>query len=280
MVHGDTMAEKSLDPSDMRRGFRTRTPTGVLAVALLLFPMACVAPPFPGFRLQDPPDHFLYDANSGQAALIFPEREVMGQGAWWRMTPNDEHASIAITRFRGPVTLEDVEAARGRYAGRVAQMGGGRVSQLQFLRIDDREAWGWEEHHLLGEELSALAYRTVVLYDTMAVALEFYADMDEWMDPTLQKEVLLSYGFGQARILWGWVITLLLLGGVAVGGFLRSVTKSAGKTLANTEYDLPSIPKDDPTEGGADPEATGGADPGAAREPGEEEPHPDIPAPS
>ncbi len=232
------MTEKGSTPTVGGAG-----PRGVIAVVglALLLSGGCSAPPFTGFQLQDPPDGFLYDPDFEQEGVIFPDREVVVHGAWWKMNPTDEHATIAITHFRGQGTIEEVEAARETFAERIAIEDGGEATQLQFLRIDGREAWGWEEHYPARGELSALAYRTVVLYDTAMVALEFHSDMEEWMDPAAQKAVLLSFGLGEVRVLWGWVIALLVLGAVAVGGFLRRVTKSADRPLVSTDYELLTI---------------------------------------
>jgi hypothetical protein len=237
------MPEKNPIPAGPQGSRPCGFPPVAPALFLLFLPLACVSPPFRGYQIQDPPEGFLYDANSSEAQVIFPHREILNHGAWWRMNVNDQHASIFITRFRGSATVEDVEAARDSYAAMVARSGGGEVTQLQFLRIDGREAWGWEEHRGSRGEPSAVAYRTVVLYDTMAISLEFFSDMPELMDASLQKGALASFGYGKTRILWGWVITLLLLAGVLVVGFFRRVSRSANKPLVTTDYDLPSIPK-------------------------------------
>ena len=256
------MAEKSSIP--LRRQGLNRIGSAALALVLLSVPLACVTPPFRGYQIQDPPEGFLYDANSSQAAILFPEREVIAHGAWWRLTTDDRNASIAITRFRGVATVEEVERARDRYAAAVDRSGGGEVTQLQFLRIDGREAWGWEEHRLHNGEPSAVAYRTVVLYDTMAIALEFFSDIPEWMDAPRQEAVLATFALGETRILWGWVIAILVLAGGLFGGFIRHVTKNADKPLTITEYQLPSIPRDEPEPdkplppGGGGDEAGGG----------------------
>jgi hypothetical protein len=273
------MAEKNRIPAGTQGRMMG---SAALALVLLSFPLACVSPPFRGYQIQDPPEGFLYDANSTQAAMVFPDREVVSQGAWWRMTTDDRYASISITRFRGAASIEDVEIARDLYEARVAQSGGGEVTQLQFRRIDGREAWGWEEHRRLNGEVNAVASRTVVLYDTMAVALEFYSDISEWMDPARQEAALASFAYGETRILWGWLITILLLAGGLVGGFLRHVSRTAGQPLTSTEYKLPSIPKEDAgKEGQIYPHPPGGMAPGPAGPPSGPEPkapdsgHPD-----
>jgi hypothetical protein len=221
----------------------------VLGFLLLSSPVACVAPPYRGYQIQDPPEGFLYDDDSSEAQVVFPDREMLSHGAWWRMSPDDQYASIFITRFRGAAGVEDVEAARSRYESAVAQSGGGEVTQLQFLRIDGREAWGWEEHRRNRGELVAVAYRTVVLYDTMAISLEFYSEMPALMDPALQKAALASFGYGKTRVLWGWLVPLVLVGGVLVVGFFRRLAGRAAGPLADTDYELPSIPRGGSEEG-------------------------------
>lgn len=238
------MAEKNWVPAG-KHGRKTPGVAGLL-LALLSIPVACAPPAFMGYQIQDPPEGFLYDASSTQADMVFPDREVMSHGAWWRMGTDDQYASISITRFRGAVTVEDVERVRDRYEAGVAQSGGGEVTQLQFHRIDGREAWGWEEQRRLDGELSAVASRTVVLYDTMAIVLEFYSDMPEWMDPSRQEAALASFAYGEPRILWGWLFVLLVLVAGLVGGFIRRISRTADRPLANTEYKLPSIPRGEP----------------------------------
>jgi len=215
----------------------------LLSLALLSLPSACASPAFPGYQIQEPPEHFLYDASSTQDLMIFPDREVMAHSAWWRMDTDDRQASIAITRFRGAATADEVEEARGRYVRALADSGGGEVTPLQFLRIDGREAWGWEEHREADGQLSSVVSRTVVLYDTMAIGLEFYSDIPEWMDPLKQKATLATFGYGRTRILWGWLILFLALAGVGLGRLGRRLAKATKSTLAPTDYELPSIPK-------------------------------------
>lgn len=227
------------------------------ALFLLLLPIACVAPSFRGYQIQQPPEGFLYDASSSEAQLVFPDREVLSQSSWWRMNVNDQQASIFVTRFRGATTVDEVEEARSRYESAVARSGGGEVTQLQFLRIDGREAWGWEERRRSQGEIVAVAYRTVVLYDTMAVSLEFYSDMPEFMDPSLQRATLTSFGYGETRILWGWIILLILACAALVVAFFRRVTGSTAGSMTTTDYDLPSISTGPEEEGG-----TGGSPPG------------------
>lgn len=260
------MAEKKWIPTG-QRGLKAPGAAGLL-LAVLSIPVACASPAFMGYQIQDPPEGFLYDPSSTQADLVFPDREVMNHGAWWRMGDDDQYASISITRFRGAATVEDVEGARNWHEARVAQSGGGEVTQLQFRRIDGREAWGWEEKRRLEGELSAVASRTVVLYDTMAIALEFYSDMPEWMDPSRQEAVLASFAYGEPRILWGWFFVLLVLVAGLVGGFIRRVSRTADRPLADTGYKLPSIPSGEPgTAPAISPPPGGTGMPGPARPP-------------
>lgn len=240
------MAE--MPPPPLGRQGRNRHGSAALALLLLSIPLACASPSFRGYQIQDPPEGFLFDASSTQATILFPDREVMSHGAWWRMSTDDRSSSISITRFRGAATVEDVEVARNRFAAALADTDGGEVTQLQFLRIDGREAWGWEEHGHLSGEIRTVAYRTVVLYDTMAIALEFVSDMPEWLDPARQKATLTSFALGETRILWGWITAILLLFGGVIAGFLRHVSKNADKPLTTTEYQLPSIIKEGPVE--------------------------------
>lgn len=258
---------------------RETGPRRLIAVAgvVLLLSGGCSAPPYTGFQLQDPPDGFLYDPDFQQEEVLFPDREVVVHGAWWKMNPTDEHATIAVTHFRGPGTIEEVEAAREASSERIASEEGGNATQLQFLRIDGREAWGWEEHYPSGEGLSALAYRTVVLYDTAMVALEFHSDMEEWMDPAAQKTVLLSFGLGQIQVLWGWVIALLILGAVAIGGFLHRVSKTADRPLVSTDYELLTIAPDEEGAPIGEEEVQEEGSPDAGIPP---DPREDIPGPS
>ena len=215
-----------------------------LALPLLSFLQACAAPSFRGYQVQDPPEAFLFDADASPSVVVFPDREIMGQGGWWRMSSTNQEASLYITRFRGAATIEEVEAARDRYSTQVPEFGDREVISLQFLRIDGREAWGWEEHLRNEGELLATAYRTVILYDTMVVSLEFYSEIPEWMDPTRQKAALASFGFGKTRILWGWVLGAGLLLGGLLAVSLRHLIRRGRGPLAPTEYELASVRKD------------------------------------
>lgn len=214
-----------------------------LFLSALSLPLGCATPPFLGFQLQDPPEGFLFDPDAAQSVTVFPDREILSQGAWWRITDTERQASIYLTRFRGPATLEDVERARDRYAASLSGSAG-EASQLQFLRIDGQEAWGWEERIEAEGAPPASAFRAVVLYDTMAVSIEFHSDIPEWMDPAAQREVISSFGFGEARILWGWIVAVLVLLTVLAGAFLRNVSRKGDRPYGPSDYELASIRPD------------------------------------
>ena len=54
----------------------------VIAVTVASLP-GCSAPAIEGYQIQAPPNGFIFDANSRQGRKIFPEREVLSEGAWW-----------------------------------------------------------------------------------------------------------------------------------------------------------------------------------------------------
>ena len=116
-----------------------RTTLTLLAASLVA---ACSQPFLPGPQLQRRVVGFFYDANSTQGRNVFPEREMIGQGAWWsNLDDDDEYSSIFITTYPGGATREDVQSARDFQEAEYGR-GRGGYGGLELLRIDDRVAWG------------------------------------------------------------------------------------------------------------------------------------------
>jgi hypothetical protein len=78
----------------------------------------------------------------------------------------------------------------------------------------------------------------------MAISIEFQSDIPERMDSSAQRRVISSFGFGEGRILWGWVIAFLVFLGVLAGAFLRHVNRKGDRPYGRSDYELASLRHD------------------------------------
>lgn len=213
-----------------RTGF-TLGSVAVVGVAVLT---GCSPPTFEGPQIQEPPEGFRYDANAEQSRNVFPDREELWQGAWFRIeTVNDDHASIFLTAYRGGAGREQVEAAREAQASRYARPGRMRYGELEELRIDGRTAWGWTESQYRSDgSVAALQYKAVVPYDTVTYAVEFFSTLEPWMDVDTLRATVMTFAVGRTEVSWrGVAVTAFLLALAAgwIGKKARPVSLHQGR---------------------------------------------------
>jgi len=178
---------------------------------------ACTNPTFEGPQIQDPPERFFFDANSTQARNVFPDRDLVRQGAWWsNISDDDENSTIFITTYRGDATADDVVAARKAQADRYSSYL--RYGEVEFLRIDGRNAWGWLETQGREGNVSSLEFKAVIPYDTITYVVEFHSSEPRFMEPDTLRAVVGTFAIGRRE----WNLPLILLI-VVVGGVLGVV---------------------------------------------------------
>jgi hypothetical protein len=151
----------------------------LLAVAAAV--AACDVPNFDGPQIQEPPQGFLLTPNSHQQRRLFPERELVFHAAWIESVR--DFSTLFIDGHLGALGLEDVIAAREE-ARRFAIDPDVRFGEVEPLRVDGRDAWGWSERvETPTRGLVWVAYRAVVPYDTITYAIEFHSG-----EPSIKRE--------------------------------------------------------------------------------------------
>lgn len=188
-----------------------------LALLAASFVVACSQPFLSGPQLQRQLRGFFYDANSTQGRNVFPDREMLRQGAWWsNIDDDDEYSSIFITTYSGGATREDVQSARDFQEAEYGR-GRGGYGGLELLRIDDRVAWGWLETDQFQGEVSAYEFKAVISYDSVTYVVEFYTREPERMVPDSLRAVVDAFAIG--RVKWNLpglgvaaLVTLVLSG--------------------------------------------------------------------
>ena len=181
---------------------------------------ACANPTFDGPQIQDPPERFFFDANSTQARNVFPGRDEISQGAWWsNISDDDENSTIFITAYRGDATADDVVAARKAQADLYSSYLA--YGDVEFLRIDGRNAWGWLETQGRDGNVSSLEFKAVIPYDTITYVVEFHSSEPRFMDADTLRAVVGAFAIG--RRVWNVPLILLI---VVVGGVLAAMVAS------------------------------------------------------
>jgi hypothetical protein len=204
----------------MSTPFPTVSRVRAAGLAAVLTFTACDVPNFEGPQIQEPPQGFLLAPDSYQQRRLFPERELVSHVAW--IESIDDFSTIYIDGHRGALGFEDVVAAREE-ARRVADDADTRFGEVESLRVDGREAWGWSERvESPTRGLVWVAYRAVVPYDTISYAIEFYSG-----DPSIKREapdtlraVIASFAIGRTTYNFPLIavgVGLVLLGVNALG---------------------------------------------------------------
>ncbi|MCA9726403.1 MAG: hypothetical protein KC729_01890 [Candidatus Eisenbacteria bacterium] len=162
-------------------------PMLLLGIAVVPGLLACSQPMRDGPRIRQVPEGFIYDANASQARSVLLDVEKADEGAWIQMTLDDEHSSIFITRYAVGLDPRDVEAAYEAYVERYPAPG---YTRLEEIEIDGRPAWGFAQTQWTGDALCAVSYCAIIPYESQTFAVEFFSDMERWLDPVSQREVV------------------------------------------------------------------------------------------
>lgn len=183
--------------------------------------MACAKSSIPGLQLRGVPAGFLYTANTDAGRNAFPNRELLGRGAWYGDTESFQPQSeIFVTRYAGVITRADAQAARDAQAslyGHPASIDYGAVAPVT---IDSRPGYAWletrfDEHGAV----RSLSYSAVIPYDTVSYALEFSTSAAVRLVPDSLTRVVRSWGAGKTEVRWG-LIKIAGLALLGLAGFL------------------------------------------------------------
>ena len=231
---------------------RSPSPTGI-AVLLLLNLTGCEVPNFEGAQIQNPPRRFMLQNDSYQQRRMFPERDVSRHIAWIEAS-DGPYSGIYINAHPGALTMDDVLLAR-EAAGATAENPETTFDEVERMTIDGRPAWGWAERLETPElGLDWVAYRTVVSFDTVPYAIEFYSGDPgiKRAAPDTLKTVLASFAIGETT----WSLPLVApLAGIMLFAVsvLRSGTREKAARLQG--INLVTIPRKKEDEGARVPES-------------------------
>jgi hypothetical protein len=182
-----------------------------LLPAIALLPAGCSKPLVEGPQITRVPQTFMFDLNPSGAALVLEGRAKGDQRGYFAMGPDDTHASIMITEYRGGTSREQVEQAR---AAAQAAHRNQEHGPLEVLRIDKQPAWGWLVTQMWKGEIASITYVAVIPYEKPGVtyAVEFYSSHPRFRDKELMKETLQTFRVKQAGVNYGTVGLALALG--------------------------------------------------------------------
>lgn len=222
---------------------RRIVPLTAMALAAL---SACHVPNFEGPQIQEPPQGFLLVEDSYQQRRLFPQREIGFHAAW--VESLDDFSTIYIDGYPGVLGIEDAMAARDSVR-RHALDPDVRFGEVEPLRVDGRDAWGWEERvETPSRGLVWVAYRAIIPYDTVTYTVEFYSGEPaiKRSAPDTLKAVIATFGIGETT----YNLPLIaVLAGLAlfVVSFVRS--KAKARTARLQAIHLVKLPKKKPAEG-------------------------------
>lgn len=237
----------------MRRR-RTRFTLAVLVVAIL----GCDVPRFQGPEIQEPPAGFLRQRDTPATRDLFPEHEATFHTAWVH-TDLGGVSVIAIDEYPTAFTLDEIVTARE--AAEAGERDPDAIFEdLEAIRIDDRDGWGWYERiesDRRGRE--EVAYTAVVPYDSVSYAIEFVSGEPSLKRaaPDTLREVIGTFGIG--RTTYNIPLIAIVLGVMLL---LVSILRARSRERADRlrSINLVTIKKDQEEGGELDlsEETTGG----------------------
>jgi hypothetical protein len=193
------MRSGTLDPSPVRESLlrsadHRSNMNAKIALSLMALALAgCQARPVHrGPDVVKVPAGFVYDANVQAARNFFPERpKRLERGYMTAAIMDEEHSSITITKYDGPTTREQVEAAvraeRERY-------GYADYAPIESLTIDHHPAWAWTElQPKNAPRWTAMNYRAVVSSEDATYLVEFYTTHERFLDASKLGAVVTSF---------------------------------------------------------------------------------------
>lgn len=191
---------------------RSRCTFAVLGT-LLVTVAACDVPRFQGPEIQEPPPGFLRQPDTPAKRDLFPEHEPTSHTAWVH-TDFGGVSVISVDGYATAFTLDDVMAARE--AAEAAESDPDAIfDQVEAIRIDDRDGWGWYERvesNRRGRE--QVTYTAVVPYDSVSYAIEFVSGEPSLKRaaPDTLRQVVRTFAIG--RTTYNIPLIAIVLGGV------------------------------------------------------------------
>lgn len=190
-----------------------------IRVALLVVGLGlagCSTPRLEGGIVTDVPPGFGFDANATGGRNAFPERDLLYERTWARISMDDTYSGITVKAYAGPLTADEAEATH-RWQGE--RWGYADYSAIEPLTIDGRPAWGWLETQAKpGGPVLALTYRAMVGYDDETFLISYHSNQHEYLQEAHLRDVVTSFEIARAKPMWGLII---VVGAVAlVAGFV------------------------------------------------------------
>jgi len=246
---------------DKRRRARGRAqPRGevaALGVLLVLASSGCTAPAVEGYQLQAPPQGFLYTAKEAPSGSMIRGRSPDGGGFWFGDIHFDEpRTTVALARYRGPLSEGDAAAARDARAQVLRGSPYNRLGPLRTLTLADGHAataWTEERHDEYGR-FRSLQVTAVVSYDTVSFALELDTSVPERMREPHLDSILATFGLGMTEVNWALVVVAGLVPALAFLLLLRR----GGRAHA-TDYRMARVLRPAAQGGGGGATGAGGA---------------------
>lgn len=176
-----------------------RSRVSLTALAAFLAVLAgCRVPRFEGPQVQQPPAGFTLLEESDPAPGTFPDHEVGFHTSWVR-TDVSGVSVISVHEHPAVFELDDVVAARER-VGTAATDPDAVFGDLEAIRVDGRDAWGWYERvESPRRGLVRVVYRAVVPYDSVSYVIEFSSGEPSLKRaaPDTLRAVISTFGIGR-----------------------------------------------------------------------------------
>ena len=233
--------------SSAKKARRARKPRlGIsLLLAALIGTVGCEVPQFLGPQIQSPPDRFINKSDVAQLGpRTFPERPTVHFDAWIQ-TNFGEFTGIYINGHEGPMTLEEVIAAR-TWSMENPPDHPMNYGEIETLTIDGQTAWAWMEMWREGG-LHEVRYHATVPYDTVTYTVDFTTGDPRYKArPDSIRAIVASFAVG--RIKWNW--TLLTISTLLTALLLKSIwSKLQGRPYDNMRHmKLVQLPVKDPDD--------------------------------
>lgn len=150
----------------------------------------------PGPNVQDVPEGFVFDAN-GEGSRVFADVEPLDQSTWLAQDRFDRCSAITITTYDGEITATAVrrqhDARAAKNARRPGSPHGADYGPVEETEIDGRTAWTWEVLGYVDGELASVERVAVIPYEDATYSVEFYAGIEDHIDPTLVRRTVESF---------------------------------------------------------------------------------------
>ena len=217
--------------------------------ALLLTSAACQRPRFEGPQLQDPPSGFLYKNGAASAQQVFPDREIVQQGAWTK-GGGQPFSAIFITSYRGVATPEETLEARDNQENRLSSQDY-QFGRLERMVMDGHEAWGWMVSHQDSRGLHSREFKVTIPHDSMTYTVEFFTNKTGMKDnPDTLRWGVASFAVGVTTVNRRAIVIGSVLGGffliIGIQKF-RADPFAANRNMRLAQFPVPETDEGEPS---------------------------------